>query len=89
MPASQLTKLSDTGIFLFYRSPFITIGLLLRLLPHHITLLTVAKTLTLHTDIIAEHRSKDEIFFWRKLIERSCDHKAYGFKALLSPEKEI
>ena len=52
-------------------------------------LLPVTVTLTLHTDVITQEGTEDEVLLGRELVQRTGNHKPYGIQALASAEEEV
>ena len=52
-------------------------------------LLPVTVTLTLHTDVITQKGTEDEVLLGRELVQRTGHHKPYGIKALTSAKEEV
>ena len=48
-----------------------------------------AITLTLCTEVIAQHRTEDEVFFGRQLVERTCDNETNRIETFLTANIEI
>ena len=50
---------------------------------------TFAIALTLCTDVVAEHGSKDEVLFGRQFVERTGDNETYRVETFLAANIEV